>query len=100
MHTDQKDRRRKDDGDAFIPDPGSGPARSTDDLAEMVAEDFLSSATSGEEQGEDVRDQIVAEELGGPFIQSAASEEFIDDVDGNNPADAEVEPFPRAMGGR
>lgn len=94
-------RRRMDDGEAFLPDPqAGGPARSRDDLAEMMAEDFVASASSGEEQGENERDRIVAEELGGPFVQSTAEEELADDVDGNNPVDAEAEPFPRAIGGR
>ena len=99
MHT-RDDRRLMDDGDAFLPDPGSGPAHTNDDLAEMVAEDFLASATSGEEQHQRHRDQVVAEELGGPFVPTSAADEMVDDVDGNNPEDAEAEPFPRAVGGR
>lgn len=99
MHT-RDDRRRRDDGDAFIPDPHGGRAHTNDDLAEMAAEDFLASATSGEEQGQSHRDQVVAEELGGPFIQSTAADELADDVDEMNPLDADVEPFPRAVGGR
>jgi hypothetical protein len=90
-----------DDGEAFLPDPrDGGPTRTRDDLAEMMAEDFLASASSGEEQGQARRDAVVAEELGGPFVQSTAEEEIVDDVDGNNPLDAEAEPFPRAIGGR
>jgi hypothetical protein len=91
---------RMDDGNAFIPDPQTGPAHSRDDLAEMVAEDFLSSATSGEEVGEEVRNQVVPEELGGPFVPSNADDELAEGTDAANPADAEVEPFPRAVGGR
>jgi hypothetical protein len=102
MHTDDKESRRPmDDGEAFLPDPrDGGPTRVRDDLAEMMAEEFLSSASSGEEQTQEGRDQVVAEELGGPFIQSTDEEEMADDVDGNNPIDAEPEPFPRAIGGR
>ncbi|MBI2393490.1 MAG: hypothetical protein HYV09_28170 [Deltaproteobacteria bacterium] len=92
--------RRKDDGDAFLPDPNGGPARAPDDLAELLSEEYLAAATSGEEQGEKERNQIVPEELGGPFIQSSSEEELADDVDEMNPLDAEVEPFPRAVGGR
>lgn len=73
------DRHRKDGGHAFIRDPGSGAAHSCDALAEGLAETFLQSATSGEEQAEDVMNELVAEELGGPFL-----EEFI-------PPDAEPE---------
>ncbi len=102
MHRDDKEtRRRMDDGEAFLPDPrDGGPTRTRDDLAEMMAEEYLASASSGEEQGQERRDRVVAEELGGPFIQSTAEEEMVDDVDGNNPVDAEAEPFPRAIGGR
>jgi hypothetical protein len=89
-----------DDGDAFFPDPEGGPARSRDELADTLAEEYLDSATSGEEAGERVRDQVVPEELGGPFLQSTADEELVDDVDPNNPPGAEAEPFPRAVGGR
>lgn len=91
--------RRSDDADAFLPDPQGGPARVPDDFAELVAEDFIASATSGEEQTENERNQIVPEELGGPFISTTAEEELADDVDANNPEGSEVEPFPRALGG-
>jgi hypothetical protein len=100
MHKDEK-HRRMDDGEAFLPDPQQGGrSRARDDLAETLAEEFLSSATSGEEQGQGVRDQVVAEELGGPFVPTSADDEMIDDVDEMNPLDATAEPFPRAVGGR
>lgn len=60
---------RKDDGNAFIPDPGQGAAHTDDSLAEGLAEAFLESATSGEEQGEEAMNALVAEELGGPFLE-------------------------------
>jgi len=60
---------RSDGGDAFMHDPGSGPARSRDDLAEMVAEEYLASAISGEEVMFSDRDVTTAEEYGGPFTQ-------------------------------
>lgn len=97
MHTPKPPR--PDDGDAFLPDPGGGPARAPDDFAELVAEDYVAAATSGEEQGETERNRVVPEELGGPFIRTDAEEEMADDVDGNNPEGAEAEPFPRAVGG-
>ena len=92
-------RVRSDDGTAFMPDPESGPARIPDDLAESLAEDFLEAATRGEEVAEDVREQIVPEELGGPFLETSALEEFANDVDGANPADATSEPLPRPIAG-
>ncbi len=62
-------RKRSDDANAFLPDPGEGPARVDDDLAENLAEEFIVAATSAEESGEDVRDEVVPEELGGPFLE-------------------------------
>ena len=97
MHKNASTRRRPDDGEAFLPDPGSGPIRARDELAELVAEEFLQSATSAEESSEDVRDEIVAEELGGPFLEDRASMELARDVDESNPRDATREPFPTAM---
>lgn len=90
---------RTDSGDAFLPDPGDGPARVPDDLAEILAEDFLRSATSGEDAGNDVGEEIVPEELGGPFIESDADEEFAAGPDESNPEDATAEPMPRAVHG-
>jgi hypothetical protein len=81
---------RSDDGNAFIPDPEDGPARTRDDLAENLAEDFLQGATSGGEPfAEEQNDEVVPEELGGPFVETSAREEFADGVDESNPADAE-----------
>jgi hypothetical protein len=103
MHTrDVKDsvRRRSDDADAFLPDPEGGPARANDDFAELIAEEFVAGATTGQFAGAESRNQVVPEELGGPFLQAEAEEEFADDIDDMNPPDAEKEPFPRAIGGR
>lgn len=52
---------RPDEDDAFAP--------LADDEAESFAEEFIATATSGEFVGEDARDEAVAEELGGPFIE-------------------------------
>lgn len=90
---------RQDKADAFIPDPGDGPARVPDDLAEALAEGYLASATSGEDASDEVLDQVVPEELGGPFIETTGEEEFGTDVDESNPIDAEAEPLPRAVAG-
>ncbi len=85
---------RSDDGNAFLRDPGSGPARVKDDLAEGLAENFLASATSGEEQGEAANDAVVEEELGGPFVPSTGKKEFAKGRDRSNPKSATREPFP------
>ena len=65
---------RRDDADAFFPDPGAGPALAPDDLAEELAEEFLASATMAQGQGEDGHEQYVDEEIGGPFVQSGGRE--------------------------
>ena len=90
--------QRSDDGNAFMPDPEDGPARIHDDLAENLAEDYLQAATQGMEVEED-HDQIVPEELGGPFIETSAAEEFALDTDEANPEDASREPLPRPVAG-
>ena len=92
-------RGRSDDGNAFMPDPEDGPVLIHDDLAESLAEDFLEAATRGEEVAEDVREQVVPEELGGPFVETSALEEFANDVDLANPPDASPEPLPRPIAG-
>jgi hypothetical protein len=87
--------QRSDDGNAFIPDPEDGPARTQDDLAENLAEEFLQGATSGGEAvAEEQNDEVTPEELGGPFVETSAREEFADGVDESNPADAERAPLP------
>ena len=90
--------RRSDDGTAFMPDPEDGPARIPDDLAENLAEDYLQAATQGMEVEED-HDQIVPEEIGGPFVETSAADEFAHDTDEANPEDASREPLPRPVAG-
>jgi hypothetical protein len=90
--------KHSDEDRAFIPDPADGPSEEAiDDLAEALGEDFISSATSAEEAGEDTRDEVLPEELGGPFLEVSASEEFDPLPDASNPPDAEREPFPMAI---
>jgi hypothetical protein len=90
--------RRKDDGDAFFPDPSGGRAKVADDLAEALAEGYLASATSAEEQGEEEHEREVEEEIGGPFVPSTAGKEFADDVDASNPPGSRRAPFPTTRG--
>ncbi len=95
-------RGRSDDGNAFLPDPyGDQEAEALldDDVAaEDMARDFLAMATTG---GADVsmesQDAVTDEEEGGPFLEESERLEFADDVDGNNPPDAERAPFPTPM---
>lgn len=87
-------RGRRDGADAFFPDPGEGPALAPDDLAEELAEEFLTSATTGHEQGGSVYDQVVDEENGGPFVMSSKRKEFAHGFDESNIKGAEPEAFP------
>jgi hypothetical protein len=91
---------RTDDADAFLPDPSDdGPAHANDDLAEVLAEDFLESATRGNDVYEDELDRSLPDEVGGPFVVTDADEEMVDDVDESNPIDAEPAGRPRAVAG-
>ena len=92
-------QQRSDDADAFIPDPHEGPAHSNDDLAEVLAEDFLESATRGNDVFEDELGRPLSDEVGGPFVVTDADEELADDVDASNPVDAEPAGRPRAVAG-
>jgi hypothetical protein len=78
-----------------MPDPSEGArARAGDTLSEMLAADFVESATAGEEVTEDERGEMEIEELGGPFTASTAKEEFAYGTDESNPADSPAEAFP------
>jgi hypothetical protein len=98
--TRRKRRRRTDDADAFLPDPDGGPAHAADDLAEELAEEFLLSATSGEYVGEEVLNEEVPEESGGPFVIHSGRSEFASGVDDSNPLDAHREALPSPMRAR
>jgi hypothetical protein len=82
-----------------MPDPDGGPARISDDLAEELAEGFVDSATRGDDADDAKLDGVVAEEIGGPFLETSAVVEFANDTDAANPPDAEREPLPRTGAG-
>jgi hypothetical protein len=82
-----------------MPDPEDGPAIIDDSLAENLAEEYLESATRGEDAVEDAHDEVVPEEIGGPFVETSAADEFAHDIDAANPEDAEREPLPRPVAG-
>jgi hypothetical protein len=69
--------------------------RSKDDLVEELGEEVVSEATGAEHKGEEVFDQEVPEERGGPFVESTAGQEFALGTDPSNPKSATREPFPR-----
>jgi hypothetical protein len=65
-----------------------------DDLREELGEGYVQSMTSGQQAAEDLRDEAVAEENGGPFIVTTGATEFAFGTDGSNPAGAEPAAFP------
>lgn len=79
------------------PDPESffQDARTSDDLSEEMGEEVVATATTGEYEAEDVREQDVPEEVGGPFVETTAREEFAHGTDASNPKGSSREPFPR-----
>jgi hypothetical protein len=83
--------RVRDPEEAFIGRSG----RSKDNLAEQLGEAWVETATSGEDENEEVFNQDVPEDEGGPFVGSTAGQEFADGVDASNPKGAKREPFPK-----
>ncbi|MEO8876619.1 MAG: hypothetical protein ABI461_13595 [Polyangiaceae bacterium] len=80
----------KDDDKAFL----DGKSRSNDPLAEELGESFVKTATSGEDSIDDDLEEVVAEESGGPFVETTGGTEFAPGEDGSNPKGADREPFP------
>jgi hypothetical protein len=68
--------------------------KSKDPLAEELGEEFVQSAVSGEERGEEALDEVVCEERGGPFVVTPAGMEFAEGTDASNPKGSKREPFP------
>jgi hypothetical protein len=85
-----KSWRPPEDPESFIERP-----RSRDDLVEELGEEVVAEATSAEHEGEDILDQEVPEERGGPFVETTGAEEFAHGIDASNPRGAKREPFPR-----
>ena len=73
--------------------------RSREAIAEELGEGAVTSMTSGEDSLPDALDESVDEENGGPFVETAASEEFADGTDESNIDGATREPFPKTTGG-
>jgi hypothetical protein len=77
---------RPDSGEAFLPDPTAteqhGVLTKTD--VEFFAEEFIASATAGEQVEMEAGDEVVTEEWGGPFLE-------LEPLDGD---DTEVIPEP------
>jgi hypothetical protein len=79
------------------PNPESffGGPRASDDLSQEMGEEVVATATTGEYEAEEVREQDVPEEVGGPFVETTGHEEFGHGTDPSNPKGATREPFPR-----
>jgi hypothetical protein len=75
-------------GNAFI-----DGHRSKDSLAEELGEEAVGAMTTGEDESGRLEAQV-AEEDGGPFVETDGSDEFADGIDESNPEDATREPFP------
>lgn len=83
--------RHHDDDRAFLVD-----ARHVkDDLAERLGEEAVSAMTRGGSSSSESFDRVYSSEVGGPFVQTSAADEFADDFDETNPPDAEREPLPK-----
>jgi hypothetical protein len=69
---------RRDFGEAFLPDPSSGDSiaghKSSD--SEWLAAEMIAGATSGEYVGEDARNEVSLDEVGGPYVAEAAVIEY------------------------
>ncbi len=65
-----------------------------DPLGKELGEASVESATSGDQADQNIHDEEVPEETGGPFVETDADEELADDEDESNPADAEPAAFP------
>ena len=69
--------------------------RRDDALAEELGTEFVETVTSGEDEGIELRDELVSEEAGGPFVTTTSGEEFAEEPDESNPVGATREPFPK-----
>lgn len=90
LRSRMRSERPPADPAGFIPGP-----RAKDDLVEGLGEEFVTTATSGEYESEDVQNQYVSEERGGPFVETTANQEFARGTDASNPKGSTREPFPR-----
>jgi len=86
-----REGRVRDRDDAFIGRSG----RSSDNLAEAMGETWVETATSGEDENEEVFNQSVPEDEGGPFVTTTAGQEFAEGTDASNPKRSKREAFPK-----
>src|ERR1700677_148082 len=89
LRTKSREGRVEDTNQAFV---GS---HAKDDLAEEMGETWVATATSGEDESQEVYSQNVPEDEGGPFVPTTGGQEFAEGTDASNPEGANAEPFPR-----
>jgi len=77
-------RKREDSADAFLRDPEGGRASTSDEVAEGMAEDFLRSATSGEEVWDERGDEPLPEEIEGLFVADTGDEDEENEEEGES----------------
>lgn len=87
-------RMRKDAGDAFVREADGA---SNDDYATEMALGFLVAAETGVEVLEELSDERMVEENGGPFQITAAGSEFAEGFDESNPEGSTREALPTPM---
>jgi len=88
---------RHDRANAFLAEPETGQGPRPDDLSEYLGENFLSSATGGDDGDAALHDELNIDELGGPFIETDAGVEFAGDDEEEARTPAEREAFPTAV---
>ena len=74
-----------------------GHAKSKDPLAEVLGEDYVAAATTGEDVGLETLNQGLPEDEGGPFVVTRGRDEFARGPDESNPKGSTREPFPTAL---
>ncbi len=85
-----RENRAHDDDRAFL------VGKNADDAyAEEMGREFVETVTSGEDQGTELRDTFLDEEIGGPFVNTTRGQEVADEPDASNPKGATREPFPK-----
>jgi hypothetical protein len=69
--------------------------RKDDPLAQELGREFVETVTSGEDEGVELRDEVVTEEVGGPFVTTTRGQEIAEEPDESNPPGSTREPFPK-----
>jgi hypothetical protein len=92
------DLRRRSKSGATVDSDARGflrGKRKNDALADELGKEFLETVTSGEDEGNEIRDAVVEEEAGGPFVRTRGKQEFGYARDASNPRGSRREPFPK-----